>query len=145
MADMERVREFLSGAPAAEYFQQKLAQGWNPVSVDWERPVEKPQPIQIEDAEEEVPFGLQISDDCRHLKENSNEKNALMFMMEMIVKDEPLTRISDELNQHGYRNRDGDIWTPGQVFDLLPRLVDVGPRIFNNNEYIARRHSPARA
>jgi len=68
-----------------------------------------------------------------------------MFMMEMIVKDEPLTKISDELNQRGYRNRDGNAWTPGQVFDMLPRLVDVGPRIFTNNEYIARKHSPARA
>lgn len=144
MANVERIRDFLSGAPAAEYFEQKLAQGWRLVSVDWERPVDKPKPVERESTEE-VPFGLQIADDCEHLKENSNEKSALVFMMEMIVKDEPLTKISDELNRHGYRNRDDKVWTPGQVFDLLPRLVDVGPRIFNSSEYIARKQSHASA
>lgn len=144
MAEMERVREFVSGAPSADYFQQKLAQGWKLVSVDWERPAKKPLPVQMEEIEA-VPFGLQIADDCQHLKENSNEKSALTFMMEMIVRDQPLTKISEELNQRGFRNRDGNAWTPGQVFDLLPRLVDVGPRIFDNSEYIARKHSPGRA
>ena len=143
MKNVERVRESLPGVPAPEYFQSKIAQGWKPVSIEWERPVESSGPT-VAEAVEQIPFGLQIADDCQHLKENLNEKHALMFMMEMIVKDEPLSKIADELNRGGYRNRDGNPWTPGQVFDMLPRLIDVGPRIFTNSEYIARKHGQTR-
>ena len=143
MADMQRVRETPAEMPAADYFQAKISQGWKLVAMEWERPLEKPQPARTE-AFEEVPFGLQVANDCEHLRENPNEKSALIFMMQMIVRDEPLTRIADALNEGGYRNRDGHLWTAGQVFDMLPRLVDVGPRIFTNSEYIARRQSPAR-
>lgn len=143
MKNVERVRESLPGVPAPEYFQSKIAQGWKPVSIEWERAVETADAPGVE-AIEPIPFGLQIADDCQHLKENSNEKHALMFMMERIVKDEPLSKIADELNRGGYRNRDGNPWTPGQVFDMLPRLIDVGPGIFTNREYIARKHGQTR-
>jgi len=93
------------------------------------------------DALEDAPYGLQVADDCQHLKENSKEKSALMLMMELIVKDEPLSKVADELNRRGYQNRDGHAWTPGQVFDLLPRLIEAGPRILTNGDYIARKHS----
>ena len=63
---------------AAEYFQQKLAQGWKLVSVEWERPAEKPN-VRTEAAPKPIPFGLQIADDCQHLKENINEKKALLI------------------------------------------------------------------
>lgn len=143
MKKFERVRESPPSVPAPDYFQGKIAQGWKLISIEWEKPVETPQ-VQETEAIEPVPFGLQIADDCQHLKENSNEKHALLFMMEMIVKDEPLSKIADELNRGGYRNREGNLWSPGQVFDMLPRLVDVGPRIFTNGEYIARKRAQVR-
>jgi hypothetical protein len=141
MAKVERVREFLPAAPAAEYFQRKIEQGWKLVSIDWERELEAGLPPAAEPAAEEVPFGLEVSDDCKHLKENPGEKNALMLMMELIVKDEPISHVAEELNRRGYRNRDGQSWTSGQVFDLLPRLIEAGPRILTNSEYVARKHS----
>src|SRR5438105_14584923 len=99
----------MSAVPAAEYFQQKMAQGWKLVSVDWEREVDTAVPSAV-DATEEVPFGLEVADDCTHLKENPGEKGALMLMMELIVKDEPISRVADELNRRGYRNREGRSW-----------------------------------
>ena len=141
MPKVERVREFLPTAPDAEYFRQKVEQGWKLVSIDWEREVSADVAPAVESAAEEVPFGLEVDDDCKHLKENPREKNALMLMMELIVKDEPISLIAEELNRRGYRNRDGQSWTAGQVFDLLPRLIEAGPRILTNREYVARRHS----
>jgi hypothetical protein len=140
MAKVERVREFLPAAPAAEYFQRKIEQGWKLVSIDWEREVDAASPPAVEPIEE-PPFGLEVADDCTHLKENSGEKKALMLMMELIVKDEPISQVAEELNRRGYRNRDGRSWTAGQVFDLLPRLIEAGPRILTNSEYVARKHS----
>lgn len=141
MAKIERVREFLPAAPAADYFQRKIEQGWKLVSIDWEREVDATLPGTVQPTAEEVPFGLQVDDDCRHLKENPSEKSALMLMMELIVKDEPISRVAEELNRRGYRNRDGRSWTAGQVFDLLPRLIEAGPCILTNSEYVARKHS----
>ena len=136
---LERVREPMPDVPASGYFEDRLAKGWKLLSIEWEKPIEA-----ASEGFEPVPFGLQIADDCQHLQENTNEKQALMFMMEMIVKDEPLSKIADELNRGGHRNRAGSLWTPGQVFDMLPRLIDVGPRIFTNGDYIARKHSEVR-
>lgn len=140
VANVERVREFLPAAPEPEYFRQKIEQGWKLVSINWERELEPGLPV-VEQAAEEVPFGLEVGDDCKHLKENPGEKNALILMMELIVKDEPISQVAEELNRRGYRNRDGQSWTPGQVFDLLPRLIEAGPRILTNSEYVARKHS----
>ena len=133
----------MPGVPSAKYFEDKIAKGWKLLSIEWEKPVEASE-ADGPAATEPIPFGLEVADDCQHLKENANEKQALMFMMEMIVKDEPLSKIADELNRSGRRNRAGNLWTPGQVFDMLPRLIDVGPRIFTNREYIARKHSEVR-
>jgi hypothetical protein len=139
MANVERVREFVSNLPERPYFEQKIAAGWRLVSFDWERDLpapEAPAPTPIE----EVPFGLQVADDCEHLEENASERKALVLMMELIVKDEPLSRISGELNRHGYRTRAGNPWTAGEVFDMLPRLIETGPRIFTDEEYVARKN-----
>ena len=141
MAKVERVREFMSAAPESEYFQRKVEQGWKLISVDWERPVDAGLQPAVEPAAEEVPFGLQVADDCLHLMENPGEKSALMLIMELVVKDEPISGVAEELNRRGYRNRSGEPWTAGQIFDLLPRLIEAGPRILTNGEYIARKHS----
>jgi hypothetical protein len=45
------------------------------------------------------------------------------------------------LNRKRFRTRAGANWTPGSVFDMLPRLIQVGPRIFSSTEWSARtRH-----
>jgi len=137
MAKTERLREILSAPLSAADVTNKLNEGWKMVSVEWEREV--PEAAAPEPLEEEVPFGLQVSDDCRHLQENIAEKQVLILIMEMIVQDRKLSQIADELNQRRYRTRQGKSWNPATVFNLLPRLIEVGPRIFTSDEWVARR------
>jgi hypothetical protein len=109
-------------------------------AVEWEREVEEPA-IQPGPLTEEVPYGLRVSADCSHLEENAAEKQALIQMMDLIVQDAPLSLVAEELNRKGFRTRAGANWTPGSVFDMLPRLIQVGPRIFSSTEWTARtRH-----
>jgi len=47
--------------------------------------------------------------------------------------------IAEELNRRDFRTRAGSMWTPTGVFALLPRLIEIGPRMFRSDEWIARR------
>jgi hypothetical protein len=139
MARVERMREVLSGPLTPGYIDQKSGEGWKPVVVVWERQVEgvgQPEPANIT---EEVPYGLKISEDCLVLEQDIQEKEALVVMLEMIVQDKPLSEIAESLNQRGFRTRHNTKWTPGSVFDMLPRLIEVGPRVFTSEEWVVRR------
>jgi hypothetical protein len=138
MPRVERIREVLTGALTPAYLDQKAREGWEPVVVVWERTVEggKPESANIT---EQVPYGLKISEDCLQLEQDIQEKEALVVMLEMIIQDKPLTEIAESLNQRGFRTRYNNKWTPGAVFDLLPRLIEVGPRVFTSEEWVVRR------
>ena len=137
MSRLQRVREVPSGPLSAEYMSQKAQEGWKLTAVEWEREIEDPQGLLTE----EVPYGMRVAADCGHLEENTGEKQALILMMDLIVQDAPLSLVAEELNRKGYRTRSGANWTPGSVFDMLPRLIQVGPRIFSSTEWTARtRH-----
>jgi hypothetical protein len=66
-------------------------------------------------------------------------------MMELTVQDGPYSAIAEELNQRGYRTRQGMRWTPISVFQMLPRLIEVGPKIFASDEWQERRKRLIRA
>jgi len=137
MSRLQRVREVPSGPLTPDYMGQKAKEGWKLTAVEWEREVEETAGL----LSEEVPYGLRVAADCSHLEENSAEKQALVLMMDLIVQDAPLSLVADELNRKGFRTRAGANWTPGSVFDMLPRLIQVGPRIFSSTEWTARtRH-----
>ncbi len=88
---------------------------------------------------EELPYGLQVAADCARLEENPAETQAILVMLEMIIQDIRLTRVAAVLNEKGFRTRSGAEWSPGAVFDLLPRLIEVEPRIFSSHEWAVRR------
>ena len=134
MANLERVRDFLSAAPSADYFSDRIAQGWRLVAIEWEQGA-APAPVPTE----EVPFGLRVASDCRRLEENPDEIRVLMLMMETIVQDGPLSQAARAINEHGYRTRDNEKWTPQALFYLLPRLIEVGPRLCTSEEWVERR------
>ena len=138
MARIERIREVLSGTPALPDFERRLAEGWKPVALVWERevPDASTKPANIQD---DVPYGLKISEDCLALEEDIQEKEALLVMLEMIIQDKPLSEIAQSLNQRGFQTRHRTSWTPGTVFDMLPRLIEVGPRVFTSEEWVIRR------
>ncbi len=137
MPKIERIREELSCLPSAEYLQYKAAAGWKLAAIEWEREAETD--AQAGALKLEVPFGLRVAKDCVHLEENPAEKEILMLAMELIVQDRSLSQVAEELNRRGFWTRDGLKWGPVPVFDLLPRLVEVGPRIFSSEDWAERR------
>jgi hypothetical protein len=137
MPKVERMCEDVSGLPSTMYFAERAQAGWNLVGLEWEREAAQDQaePTRLH----EVPFGLRIAGDCRHLEENEEETRVLTVMMQVMVEDRPLSLVADELNHRGFRTRHNTRWTPIDVFNLLPRLVETGPVIFNSEEWLARK------
>jgi hypothetical protein len=140
MAKTERIRQDVS-ALSAEDVAQHAEQGWKLVAVEWERELPATESKQ---AAEEVPFGWQVAKDAPRLEENPMEQEALFLMMELTIQDGPYSVIADELNRRGHRTRQGTLWTPISVFQMLPRLIQVGPRIFATQEWQERRARLAR-
>ena len=60
-------------------------------------------------------------------------------MMELLVQDFPLSNVVSDLNEKGFRTRAGKPWSRVTVFNMLPRLIEVGPRLFSTDEWEARR------
>ncbi len=137
MADIERMRQVVSGDFRLEDLQHRLEEGWKPVAIEWERPVAV-QVVPTADGPE-VPFGLQVAGDCAHLEENPAEREVLFQIMELTIQDGPYSGIAEELNRRGFRTRQGKRWTPVSVFQMLPRLIDAGPSILNSEEWQQRR------
>jgi hypothetical protein len=134
MAQLERVRDFMTEPPSEEYFASKAGQGYRLVSIEWERGTAAGGPPL-----EDVPYGLRVASDCRRLEQSPDEMQVLLLMMEGIVKDCPLSNSVETINERGYRTREGQKWTLPALFDLLPRLIDLGPRIGTSQEWVARR------
>jgi hypothetical protein len=138
MPRVERVREVLADALTEAYIDRKSGEGWKAVAIVWERQVEGTK-TEAANIAEEPPYGLKIAEDCTQLEQDIQEKEALLVMLEMIIQDKPLSEIAESLNQRGFRTRHNTRWTPGSVFDMLPRLIEVGPRVFKSEEWVVRR------
>ncbi|HEY4047460.1 MAG TPA: recombinase family protein [Acidobacteriaceae bacterium] len=145
MTYFERVRESATDPMTLnlEHIRQRADAGWKLVAIEWSREVEGEAP-ETKEPVEEVPYGMRISADCQRLEVDPEENQILTHMMELVVQDRPLRRVAAELNQRGYRTRGGSPWTPGAVFDMIPRLIDVGPRLFSTREWGERRKNFAR-
>ena len=138
----ERKRDLLHGAIGAEYLESRMREGWRPFALEWVRQIEG-EAVETA-AREEVPFGLRVSGDCLHLEENPGEMEALTSMLELMIQDISLTRVAEELNRRGLSTRDGSPWNAAGVFRLLPRVIDVAPRIFSDAQWETRRKQLAR-
>ena len=134
----ERIRQTLSGSIRMEDVEKFQTRGWRPKAIEWEREVpmtgRPPQP-DLEDP----PFGLRVADDCSTLEENPSEKEILLTMMELIIQDGPYSLIAQRLNEKGYDTRQGSKWNPVAVFEMLPRLIEAGPKILSTEEWQRRR------
>jgi len=142
MKKIDHMRERVSILPTAQYLSKMHDAGWSLVALEWEREVEvsgqTPEP-QVEPGSEEIPFGLRVATDCRHLEDDPLEMQTLRFLTEMIVQDLSFKNMADALNIREYRTRDGRPWTTASVFKLTPRLIEVAPRILSGTEWEARR------
>jgi hypothetical protein len=137
MAKIERIREVVTGSVDLDYMKQKSEAGWKLVAMEWRReiPGESEHPVIVE----EIPYGLRVASDCSRLEEDPRERDVLVQMMELIVQDYSITLVASELNKRGLRTRSGGPWTPVSVFNMLPRLIEVGPNIFSSDDWEQRR------
>jgi Recombinase len=148
MPAKERIREPISGLVRPEYLEERIKAGWRLVGLEWEREA-VPSPAAPDEWVEEIPYGLRVSEDGARLVGNPVEMEIIVRALDLIVEDCPLTRVAERLNDRGYRTRDGESWTAPALFELLPRMIQVGPRLFASNEWMARRarlgpgHAPA--
>lgn len=143
---VEHTRDLVPEPLTFDYFLQKIAAGWQLVAIEWQRTakLEEAEPFrtsqeQAGDWIEEIPYGLRVADDGRHLEPNVSETRVLLLFMEGIVSDQRLNFIADNLNRLGLRTRDGRKWSSPALFDLLPRLIEAGPKLLKTGEWVQRR------
>jgi hypothetical protein len=144
MAYVERIRDMIGQPLLEEIVRQRVSAGWHLVSVEWRRELPDSETPTEGAYPEDIPFGLRISEDCKRLELDPNEQQALLQMMEMLVQDFSFSSIASDLNEKGFRTRDGKRWNPVAIFNMIPRLIDVGPRLFSTEEWEARRQKFAR-
>jgi len=136
MKKTERMRQAVSGSVAESDLKHQTEQGWKMVAIEWERGVETPEGQLPGD----VPFGLRLSPDSHGLEEEPGEREILVKLMELLVVQEgSYVRVAQELNRLGYRTRQGAPCTPISVFEMLPRLIEVGPYLFRSSEWTKRK------
>ena len=138
MDKVERIREVVTGPLDPKYVRQRTEAGWQLVAVEWQRPAEGAEARPAASALE-VPYGFRVGQDCTHLEENPAEMDALTLILELIVKDRSLWNMAETLNQQGFRTRDGSKWTIVSVYNMLPHLIEVCPRIFRREAWVERR------
>ncbi len=156
MSKFERVREPMNGTIDPEHMRRRQQAGWHIVAVEWERETptgesappltdpsmtELPHPSQreIDLALEEAPYGTHVAADCARLEDDPTEMQFLLSLMELIIQDISISKVAEELNRKGFRTRRGTEWGPVGVFNLLPRLIELTPKIFATEEWIERR------
>ena len=139
MAYFERIRDVISSPFSPAVIQQRTASGWQMVSIEWRRELPDAEAPTEGAFNEDIPYGLRISDDGKRLEADPTEHRILMQMMELLVQDFGYASIVSDLNEKGYRMRDGRPWNRVAVFNMIPRLIEVGPRFFSSEEWEKRR------
>ena len=144
MAYFERMRDAISGPFSPEVIRQRTAAGWQMVSIEWRRELPDREAPQEGALAESIPYGLRISDDCQRLEVDGKENQVLLLMMDLLTQDFSYSAIVSDLNEKGFRTREGKPWSRVAVFNMTPRLIEVGPRLFASEEWEERRLKLAR-
>ena len=92
---------------------------------------------------EPPPYGSRISADGLNLERNPVETTVLLLILEQIVKEKRITEIAADLNVNGFKTRSGSPWSASAVFELLPRLIEMGPTLLKSPEWRERRPTSA--
>jgi hypothetical protein len=133
MAYFERMRDIVSEPFSPDLIRQRNAAGWQMVAIEWRRELPDTEAPTEAIFDEDIPYGLRISEDCKRLEANPVEHQILMLMMEMLAQDSSYAEIVGRLNQEGFRMRNGQPWNRVAVFRMIPRLIEAGPRFFSSS------------
>ncbi len=138
----QRSRDLITGQLTLDYFVQKASEGWKLAAVEWVREVQDSapgRPVEVSLRPEQIPYGLRIADDGMNLERNPLEMTVLLLILEEIVKEKRVTEIAADLNVNGFKTRNGSAWSASAVFELLPRLIEMGPTLLKSPEWLERR------
>jgi hypothetical protein len=138
MAYFERMRDTVSEPFSSDLIRQRRATGWQMVAIEWRRELPDTEAPVGGDFDEDVPYGLRVSDDCRRLESDPAEHQVLMLMMDLVTQDFSYAEIVARLNEKGFLMRNGQPWNRVAVFKMIPRLIEVGPRFFSSGEWAGR-------
>ena len=69
----------------------------------------------------------------------------MMLMMELLGQDFSYSSIVSDLNEKGFRMRDGKPWNRIAVFNMMPRLIEAGPRMFSSEQWKRLRQGLSRS
>lgn len=139
MPYFEQIRDAISGPFDPELIERRAAAGWQMVSIEWRRELPGSEAPAEHASAEDIPYGLRISDDCQRLEVHPGENQVLLRIMDLLAQDVPYSGIVADLNGSGFRTRNGRPWTRVAVFNMMPRLIEVGPRLFSSEEWEKRR------
>lgn len=145
MAYFERIRDVMSGPFSPEVIQQRTAAGWQMMSIEWRRELPAGEAPTEGAFDDDIPYGLRISEDCTRLEVEPRENQTLMLMMELLGQDFSYSSIVSDLNEKGFRMRDGKPWNRVAVFNMMPRLIEAGPRLFSSEEWKRLRRGLTRS
>ncbi|MGB6827262.1 MAG: recombinase family protein [Terracidiphilus sp.] len=139
MPYFERMRDVVSEPFSPHVIRQRTTAGWQMVAIEWKRELPDAEAPTEREFEEDVPYGLRVSDDCRRLEPDPQEHQVLMLIMDLLVEDFSYAEIVARLNEKGFRMRNGQPWSRVAVFRMIPRLIEVGPNFFSSGEWAERR------
>ncbi|MGI8961386.1 MAG: recombinase family protein [Bryobacteraceae bacterium] len=140
----QRSRDLVGGPLNLDYFMRRAAEGWTLAAIEWVREIELPDTTESPSVAsslepEEIPYGLRIGEDGLHLEPNPVETTVLLLILEKIVLEKRLSQIAEDLNSRGFRTRKGTPWSSPAIFDLLPRLIETGPKLLKSADWQQRR------
>jgi len=138
MAYFERMRDTVSEPFSPDLIRQRTAAGWQMVAIEWHRELPDAEAPAEGQFDEDIPYGLRVSDDCKRLESDPVERQVLMVMMDLVTQDLSYAEVVARLNEKGYRMRNGQPWNRVAVFRMIPRLIEVGPRLFSSQEWAER-------
>ncbi len=137
----QSTRDVVTGDLTLEYFANRYAAGWKIAGIDWfrestepDRPAESPNLL---NERSPLPYGLKITGGL--LQENPLEASVLLLILDQIVKEKRIQEIAAELNLQGYSTREGLPFSPTDVFNLMPRLIEAGPSLLKSSAWQRRR------
>lgn len=138
----QRIRDIISAPVTLDYFQSRRGEGWTLAAVEWVRDMDESSErnaVPEVSGSEEIPYGYRVASDCSHLMEEPGEMEAVAIIFEKVVSGWRAPQIAQELNARSYRTRENRPWTAATVFDLLPRLIELSPRLLKRPEWPAKR------
>ena len=145
MAYFERMRDVISQPFSPEIIQQRTGAGWQMVSIEWRRELPDAEAPPDNAFSEEIPLrpahlrGLQAPGGRTRRKPGPADH------------DGPTGTRLHVLGHRERSEREGippaqrHPWSRIAVFNMMPRLIEVGPRLFSSDEWEQRRLRMMRA